>query len=391
LEALPAAIIRFTVMTSPVQGDGRGERRRDAQGDRTADAPSAGARARRPSRWYRPVVDYAIDLFNKFANDCTMSLVGMVAFNVLTSFVSLILGVVLLLALVPGTAHEIHNFAAQINRILPADVRKDANVEGLLNSIHSASGALTAITAIGLLWGGSNLFSAIEGAFAFVYRVKTRDIVPQKVLSVLMIVLFAVLLPLSFVSSLLLGAATTTLGRILPVLVNEWLTAGLGLATGLFSLFLLFLVIYIVMPNRPIAWRHSWRGALAAALAMWVVNTAFPFYAAHFIGTRQYGAATIGTVIITITWVWLFSLVLLLGSQINALSMGIAPWKYDLTRILMDQQGPLQPIRHPHEPRQGHRGLPFSGLVHDSYKFRHAHGQRESGGHGAADDKQPPP
>jgi membrane protein len=377
-------------MTSPAKEDRRREQQPGRQGGGAGGdlADEVAVRGRRP--WYLRVVDYGIDLFTKFANDCTMNLVGMVAFNVLTSFVALILGVVLLLALVPGTEQNIHNFAEQINRILPADVQENANIEGLLKSIHKASGVLTVITAVGLLWGGSNLFSSIESAFAFVYRVKTRDIVPQKVLSLLMIVLFAVLLPLSFVSSLLLGAATTSLGRILPVIVNERLTAALGLATGLFSLFLLFLLIYIIMPNRPIAWRYSWRGALAAALTMWVVNTIFPFYAAHFIGTRQYGAATIGTVIITITWVWFFSLVLLLGSQINALSMGIAPWRYDLTRILMDYQGPLQPIRHHSKPHRSHKGLPFSALIHDSDKFRHPRGHREPEDPEAAGGKQPP-
>lgn len=322
---------------------------------------------------------YLTELFFKFTNDCTMNLVGMVAFSVLTSFVPLILAVVLLLALLPG-AHDVHGLAAQINRVLPVGVRRDANVAGFLDSVHGASGILLPLTIAGLLWGGANLFGAIEAAFAFIYRVKTRDLLPQKLMALLLILLFVVLLPLSFVSSLLLGAATTSLGRVMPAGLHGPLGAVLGLATGLISLFLLCIAIYTIVPNMPVAWRHAWHGAAVAAPIMWLVNTVFPFYAAHFISTRQYGAATISTVIVTITWVWFFSLALLLGAQINALSLGLAPWKYDITRILMEQEGPLRKSARPQRHRRIHRPLPFSGLVRDSHKVRRATGTHHAAG-----------
>lgn len=348
--------------SAPVDGAGAA-----SQPDRPRpDAPAA------PLSRHRRILAYAIDLIFKFMNDCTTSLVSMVAFSVLTSFVPLVLALVLVLALITGSAHSVQAFAGEINRILPSSVRRDANIAGLLNSVHGSSGVLTVITIVGLLWGGTNLFGSIENAFAFIYRVKMRDLIPQKLMALVLIILFVVLLPLSFVSSLLLGAATTSLGRIMPSAFTGPASTILGLGTGLLSLFLLFVSIYIIVPNMLVAWRHAWRGALVAALATWLVNTAFPFYAAHFIGTRDYGAATIGTVIITITWVWFFSLVLLLGAQINALGMGIAPWKYDLTRILMEYDGPTLTSRRRRGPRRHHTPLPFSGLIHDSYKVRAA-------------------
>jgi hypothetical protein len=197
-------------------------------------------------------------------------------------------------------------------------------------------------------------------------------------LALIMIVLFVVLLPLSFASSLVIGATTTTLGRIIPSAYTSMFTAALGLVTGLFSLFLLFVAMYIVVPNLQVAWRHAWRGALFAAIALWIVNTAYPFYTAHFIGQRDYGAATIGTVIITLTWVWFFALVLLIGAQINALGMGLAPWKYDITRILMETEGPLLEPKRRRGPRHRHTPLPFSGLIRDSYKVRSAHHHRRA-------------
>ncbi len=318
----------------------------------------------------RRAKNYGLSLFNKFNNDTSMNLVAMVSFNVMTSVVPLILALITLVAVLPAVSNNVPQLAAQIDRILPANLGKDANVAHLLTSIHSASKLLTLVSIVGCLWGGMNLFSSIESAFAFIFRVKTRDIVPQKVMSLVMILLFAVLLPLSFVASLVLGAGTTSLGKILPGALSGPLTAALGFATALLALFVLFAAIYTVVPNRPVAWRSTWRGALFGAVAMTVVNTAFPVYTAHFIGTREYSTAAIATAIITITWFWFFSLILLLGAQINALSMGIGPWKYDITRILMEHAAanvdcvlPVAPRRHHH-----HRFLVFSGIARDSHK-----------------------
>ncbi len=336
---------------------------------RQAEAPELEAEARTGP--LRRATAYGVVLFNKFNNDTTMNLVAMVAFNVLTSIVPLILALITVIALLPVVSNNVPELAAQINSILPADLRKDANMAHLLTSLHSASTLLTLVSIVGLLWGGMNLFSSIESAFAFIFRVKTRDLVPQKLMSLAMILLFVVLLPLSFVASIVVGAGTTALGRILPGALSGPSTAALGLATALGSLFVLFVAIYSVVPNRPVAWRSTWRGALFSAGAMGIVNTAFPLYTAHFVGTREYSTAAIATAIITITWFWFFSLVLLLGAQINAISMGIGPWKYDITRILMEHEaadavGMATAMR----ARRRHQPLIFSGIAHDSHKVR---------------------
>ncbi|HVC82470.1 MAG TPA: YihY/virulence factor BrkB family protein [Chloroflexota bacterium] len=272
--------------------------------------------------------------YAKFTNDWTMNLVSMLSYNVLTSIFPLLLALFTILALVPSLSGHTADFANQVNRILPGSVAKSINVTSLLAKVRASYGILTVISVAGLLWGGSNLFGTMENAFAIVYRVRTRDFIPQKLMSLVMILLFVVLLPLSFVSSILLGSASTTLGTVLPAGLSGPLPVILGLAASLGALFILFMAIYVIVPNMPISWRHAWRGAIVAAIVMALINTIFPFYTAHFIGTSQYGTAAIGTVIVMITWFWFFSLVLMIGAQVNALAMGLKPWPYDLARML---------------------------------------------------------
>jgi membrane protein len=306
-------------------------------------AAKAGRAPRTVDRMERDVKEgkgYAVRLWNKFNHDWTMNLVAMVSYNVLTSFFPLVLALITLLAFLPSVLGSPHDVAQQINTILPSNIRGQVNVEQLMKSVNGRSGLLSIVSVGGLLWGGSNVFGAIENAFAVIFRVKTRGFVSQKLMSVVMILIFTILLPLSFASTFLTGAASTTLGKILPAFLSGPYAVGLAFGTTIISLAMLFLAIYVIVPNVPIHWRYAWRGALVAAIGMTIVNNVFPYYAARFLSTNQYGAAALATAIVIITWFWFFSLLLLIGAQINALSMGIGYWKYDLTRVLMDQKIP---------------------------------------------------
>jgi YihY family inner membrane protein len=265
----------------------------------------------------------------------------MLSYNVLTSFFPLLLAILTILVHLPVALGLTNNVVIQINQILPSNVRGQLDVGSLITNIDRQSSLLTIVSVVGLLWGGTNLFGAVESAFAIIFRVKTRNVVAQKIMAVLMILLFVILLPLSFASSVLLSFASTTLNKILPSVLSGPLAVALGVGTSLVSLFVLFLAVYMVVPNVPVRWRFAWRGALVAAITMLLINTLFPTYTAHFVNTRQYGAAAVAAAIVTITWFWFFSVVLLIGAQINALTMGIGPWRYDLSRELMDSEIPV--------------------------------------------------
>lgn len=314
--------------------------------------------------------DRALLGFNKFNNDWTMNLVAMVSYNVLTSFFPLLLALLTILSQLPVISDNKHAIARQINQILPSNMRSSINVESLLNSVHNAGGILTLVSIATLLWGGSNLFGSIENAFAVIFRVKTRDFMAQKLMALVMIALFAVLLPLSFASSIVLTLTNTTLSHVVPSVLNGPVGQVVGYATSLASLFVLFAAIYIVVPNVPVSWRDAWAGALIGAVGMFIVNTLFPFYTAHFVGTQQYGTALAVGAVVTITWFWFFSLILLLGAQINSVRMGLGPWPYDITRMLMDYKMPAKEgSASAIETQRGRKerdALPFSGIARDS-------------------------
>jgi membrane protein len=79
-----------------------------------------------------------------------------------------------------------------------------------------------------------------------------------------------------------------------------------------------FAVLYRFAPCRPRArWRWITPGGVIAALAWIVVSAAFTWYVGNFGHyDRTYGS--LGAIVGFLTWIWLSTMVLLFGAELNA-------------------------------------------------------------------------
>ena len=284
----------------------------------------------------------------KFGNDWSMNLAGLLAYNFLTAIFPLLLGVLALGAFVLPDG-IIRQVADTLNRALPNAGATagglNLNFYDILTKFKQASGLTGLVSLVGLLWTGSNLFGVMENCFSIVFRTKPRNFLEQKVMAIGMIALFAVLAPLSVFAATISGsfnALTKALGDV----------PGLGLlfslggyAVGVLFAFVLFEVIYVVVPNMAIEWKDTWRGALVAAILFEVVNLVFPLYVKSQHG--QFGSIALLLAILTF-WFWVISLVLLLGAEVNSFAvLGQRAAGGDLPTLLHEVQV------HGQMPREG--------------------------------------
>src|SRR4029077_8075299 len=65
--------------------------------------------------------------------------------------------------------------------IVPADTQTE--LLKAVTGVKSQSGVLFIVGLVGLLWGGSALFGAMEQAFDRIYHTKPRDFIQQKLVS----------------------------------------------------------------------------------------------------------------------------------------------------------------------------------------------------------------
>jgi membrane protein len=257
---------------------------------------------------------------DKFGKDWSMNLCSLLAYNFLGAIFPLLLGILAIGAFVlpPSMVHSIGN---SLNGAIPsaANGQNGLNLDfnAVLDNFKQASGLTLIVSFLALLWTGSSLFGVMENCFSIIYRTKDRNFIWQRLMAIAMIVIFAVLAPLSFVASSISGSyrqLTSGLGDI-PGLGAVF--AGGGFVIGVLFAFALFLLIYIIVPNVGLSWKHAWRGALTAAILFEAATLMFPVYATHFGGKSQFGAVA-GLLALLTLWFWVISLILVIGAQVNS-------------------------------------------------------------------------
>ena len=286
----------------------------------------------------------------KFSKDWSMNMVSLLTYNLLTTIFPILLAILTAALYVLGSLspQAFQQVVAQISGTLPSGMTGAINLGALQKNLVHITGPLALISLAGLFWGGANLFSSMENVFSIFFRTKARNFLAQKLMAIGMVVILAILLPLSLAASSAVTADSFAFGSLLPPSLTIVLSI-VGPLTSLFVLWVLFLVIYMVVPNTKVPFRIAWRGAAAAALLFALFDLLFPLYFKLFLhGNGQYGAVA-ASLVVLLAWLWFFALITVIGAQINAVAMGIKPTRYDLPGSLVQEYE--QDMASTHEPR----------------------------------------
>jgi membrane protein len=271
----------------------------------------------------------------KFANDWSMNLASMMAYSLITAIFPILLAILSIVGMVLHAFLDRHidDLARALTSVFPGRLHSVINLPDLLRGLVQITGPLAVVSLSALLWLGSNLFANVENAFSIIFRVRGRDLLQQRIMAIGMVLVLTLLLPISLGAASFITAGSDAFRAILPTEVGLVLQI-VGPLTSLVLLWLLFLLIYMVVPNFTVRFRDAWRGAVAAALLFGIFQLLFPLYFKVFLqGNIRYGAAA-ATVLVVIIWLWIFALITVVGAQINAIAMGLQPMPYDLARAI---------------------------------------------------------
>ena len=271
-------------------------------------------RAKRLAAWVGDTVPGKV--VRKFGEDNGQTQAIVIAWNMLTSFFPIVLALAAIAGLVlshMGISAQTQIETAALSR-LPQSAGDTA---AALATIKQRTGIFFLIGLAGLVWSGSSLFGAMEQSFDLIFHVRTRDFVHQKVMAVLMMLLFAGLSAL-----VLLSTSALALLKALP-LVPAAVTNSVGVYVlqpvfGIVAGVVLFGAMYYVVPNRKQTLRETWPGALFAGVAFYVMTLAFPLYLSIAgRGMNQYGKS-FAFLFIVMTFFYFIGLITMLGVELNA-------------------------------------------------------------------------
>jgi membrane protein len=268
--------------------------------------------------------------FAKYAADRADDYAALIAFTGLFSVFPLIGALLALLGLLLRDEELLAQVTQAISSLFPSDLTE---LLSFIQETRRIGGVLGVASLFGLLWSGSAMFGTMARAFDVFYGVPERGLLAQRLMAIAMIFVFVLLIVISIGASSA-GAVLIALSSALPAefqdpgLFELLLGWGLALASG----WLLFLVMYWVVPNVRQGPGAVWRGALFAAVLFALLNQLFPTYL-RFFGGGFATYKTIGLFLLLMTWFYLLARILVLGAELNAFLRPVHPAVPPLTAM----------------------------------------------------------
>lgn len=167
----------------------------------------------------------------------------------------------------------------------------------------------SALSAVVLLWGGFQLFRALNVAFARVYRLEPSISIPTAIRDAVLAlggVLLAVFVVAGFGTALaqFLGV-TTSLGH--PAVMT-------------FVIALLLFPLYYVLPDEDVGVGEALPGVVTATVGWMLLRAGFETYVGFGDGDTVFGV--FGALVLLVTVLWVASLAVLLGAVVNVVAAG---------------------------------------------------------------------
>ena len=196
-------------------------------------------------------------------------------------------------------------------------------LEGSLRRLTEKQGTSITLVAVGgvlALWSLSGAMQNVMWALNMAYgREETRGFLRRRIVAAAMAV-FALIGSALALGLLVLGPHLSrwigdAVGQRTVVEIVWWAAQWPILIGGLL---LAFAVIYYLGPNvRHPRWRFLSLGAVFAVVVWLLASGAFAFYASKF-GSYNKAWGSLSAVVVMLTWLWLSSVALLFGAEINA-------------------------------------------------------------------------
>ena len=219
------------------------------------------------------------------------------------------------------------------------------------------AGKMAIVGGVLLLLGASGVFGQLKDALNTIWEVKAKTglgvkgFVRQRILSFGMVLVIGFLLLVSLLLSTAVAGFTKMIERFIPL---PWLFAPLGILLSFAVITVLFALIFKVLPDATVEWRHVWVGAIVTALLFEIGKFFLGMYLGRESTSSSYGAA--GAVVLVLLWVYYGSCIIFFGAeftQVYAKAMGdaIEPNEFaePVTSEMRAQQG-LSPCKREEPP-----------------------------------------
>ncbi|HEV7388588.1 MAG TPA: YihY/virulence factor BrkB family protein [Gemmatimonadaceae bacterium] len=250
--------------------------------------------------------------------DNVLGIAAQVAYNFFFSLFPLLLFLAPLLSLLGDKRQIVTDLMFRLSQVVPADAF--ALVSKVVTDVVFAENApgLISIGAVLAAWSGSNIFTTFMDALDTAYDVKDPRPWWKKRLLALGVMVGWALIITAVTAILLAGDSIVeylrTRAGMGSAAVTVWSVLQVPLAFALLVAFLF--LMYWLLPYVKQDSKQILVGSVAAAFLFGIATLVFRLYLHHFPPNKVYG--TIGAIMVLLTWMYLVSVVILVGGELNS-------------------------------------------------------------------------
>src|SRR5207302_7112368 len=166
-------------------------------------------------------------------------------------------------------------FTSLVLQMFPATAEPE--IQGALKGVKDSWSWLGILSLAGLVWSASSIFSTMEFALTEIFGTRQRDMLRQRLMGLVMMILLVVAIVATVVVNALAGFVPVV-GPLLSFIF------------GSVVMVTLLIALYRFVPNRTFRLGDIIPGALLAGVFIEILSFAFPLYARIAGGFNTYGA-----------------------------------------------------------------------------------------------------
>jgi len=288
-------------------------------GETTNRLPSLPARGLRKRA--RRFIDWLEShrLVANYLRDDGDGLATIIAFNALFA----ILPLLMIFSVVIGIVARSEELNAHVERVIVSALPPSAAgpMLDMVDNARSNTGSIGLLAAGGVLLAGSRLFTALDKAFARIYRTERRPYVERRLVALTAVPLASLLM----IAAAIASTAATVMVAIPDRLFNSddarWLSGLIAAVISYIAAYLMALTLYATIPNYRTARMVAWQGAAVAAVLFLLLAQVFPLYMRLTGGFGVYGGA-FALALVLMLWIYLLGQIIVVGAEINAMASG---------------------------------------------------------------------
>ncbi|MBP1756625.1 MAG: putative rane protein [Firmicutes bacterium] len=253
----------------------------------------------------------------KIRDDHIAAFSAQAAFFIIISFFPFIM---LLLSIIKYFPIEEESMLILLSQAFPTTV--NSLISSIVREIFDTAASTTLISAtiVSTIWSAGKGFLAVMTGLNSVYEInETRHGMLLRGMAALYTVIFAIMVIATMILFVFGNRLYLWIGQKLPVIEDTaFVIISLRTIVGLITLIILFLIIYIVIPNRKTKLMHELPGAMLCAGGWMGFSYAFSYYIDNFSNyASMYGSLT--AIVLFMLWLYFCMYLLFLGAEFNLL------------------------------------------------------------------------